>query len=339
MNVVRVYQIWPSIFYGLLSIRYLLLRHIFGRILCSQLNCNSKNGWHVVNFLSTRWSTDGSTSSEPMRLCMTAMVKAQIDNHTLDDRNHQGHHTTLLLSETLLSTAQASLCVGEVRSLESTGSPCGEFWSQISTCILAGYRLNKSLHLTTSGSEWSCASGFATRLTLCQTYLTMSGFRPRHIFCCQVTRTLRTTSSGVAHPLSTVCKGHYTLWSAPPGLPFPNMASLDHSGSRTTTSSLWESTPSDMSRCLASSGQHLVDGEGLQGPPVVPAGWYHTHSSNESLAWLQQHFPDRRISRRCDLQWSPHSPDLNPQIFICGNILRTGYMAITPRISLTWRQQ
>jgi len=50
--------------------------------------------------------------------------------------NHQGNHTTLLLSETLLSTAQASQCVGEVRSLESTGSPCGEFWSQISTCIL-----------------------------------------------------------------------------------------------------------------------------------------------------------------------------------------------------------
>ena len=111
-----------------------------------QLNCNSKNGSDVVNFLSTQWSTDGSTSSEPMRLCMTPIVKTLTDNHTLDDRNHQGHHTTLLLSETLLSTAQASLCVGEVRSLESTGRPCGEFWSQISTCILAGYRLNKSTH-------------------------------------------------------------------------------------------------------------------------------------------------------------------------------------------------
>ena len=48
-------------------------------------------------------------------------------NHTLDDQNHQGHRTTLLQSETLLSAAQASLCVGEVRSLESTESPCGEF--------------------------------------------------------------------------------------------------------------------------------------------------------------------------------------------------------------------
>jgi len=90
-------------------------------------------------------------------------------------------------------------------------------------------------------------------------------FRTRHIFCFQVTWTLRTTSSGVAHPLSTVCKDHYTLWSALPGLQFPNMASLDHSGSRTTTSGLWQSTPRDMSRCLASSGQHLVDGEGSLG--------------------------------------------------------------------------
>ena len=32
-----------------------------------------------------------------------------------------------------------------------------------------------------------------------------------------------------------------------------------------TTSGLWQSTPSDMSRCLASSGQHLVDGEGTSG--------------------------------------------------------------------------
>ena len=107
---------------------------------------------------------------ESMGLCITSIVRTPTDSHTLDDRNHQGHHTTLLLSDTLLSTAQSSLCVGEVRSLESTGSPWGEFWLQVSTCILTGYRLNKSLHLMTWESEWSCASGFATRLTLCQTF-------------------------------------------------------------------------------------------------------------------------------------------------------------------------
>ena len=86
-----------------------------------------------------------------MGLCITSMAKTLTDNHTLDDRNHQWHHTTLLLSETLLSTAQASLCVCEVRSLEWTGSPCRESWSQISTYILTRYRLDKSLHLTTWG--------------------------------------------------------------------------------------------------------------------------------------------------------------------------------------------
>jgi len=209
-----------------------------------------------VNFLSTQWCTDGSTSSEPVGLCITSIVKTLTDNHTLDDRNHQGHHATLLLSDTLLSTAQASLCVGEVRSLEPSGRPCGGFWSQISTCILRKLTPD-NMRKRVIMCQWFCDK------TLCQTFLTMSDFRTRHIFCCQVTWTLRTTSSRVAHPLSTVCKGHYTLWSALPGLPSPNMASLDHSGSRTTTNDLSQSTPSDMSRCLASSGQHLVDGEVL----------------------------------------------------------------------------
>ena len=239
-----------------------------------------------------------------------------------------------------VAAAQASLCVGEVRSLESTASPCGEFWSQISTCILTGYRLNKSLHLMTWGSAWSCASGFATRLTLCQTFLTMSGFRTRHIFCCRVTWTLKTTSSGEAHPLSTVCKGHYTLWSALPGLPSPNMASLDHSGSRTTMSSVWQSTPSDMSRCLASSGQHLVDGERSSGsssgssrmvpPPTPQKNHWHGYSSVFLTEWSAAGVT--RSGRRIHRTWTL-------QIFICGDTLRTGSMPTTPKVFLTSRQQ
>jgi len=192
----------------------------------------------------------------------------------------------------------------------------------------------------TWGSEWSCASGFATRLTLCQTFLTMSGFRTRHILCCQVTWTLRTTSSGVAHLLSTVCKGHYTLWSALPGLPFPNMASLDHSGSRTTTSGLWQSTPSNMSRCLASSGQRLVDGEGSSGSSsgssrMVPAptpqtNHWHGYSSVSLTDWKAAGVT--RSGRRIHRTWTP-------QIVICGDTLWTGCMAITPWLSFTWRQQ
>ena len=39
------------------------------------------------------------------------------------------------------------------------------------------------------------------------------------------------------------------------------------------------------------------------------------HTSNESLAWLQQRFPGRLISRRCDPEWSLHSPVLKPLDF------------------------
>ena len=62
-----------------------------------------------MNFLSTQWSTDGSTSSEPMGLCIISIVKTLADNHTLDDRNHQGHHTTLLQSETVVHSPSKSV--------------------------------------------------------------------------------------------------------------------------------------------------------------------------------------------------------------------------------------
>jgi len=61
---------------------------------------------------------------------------------------------------------------------------------------------------------------------------------------------------------------------------------------------------------------------GRQGPPVVPAGWCHPHTLNESLAWLQHRFPDRLISRKCGPQWSPRSPDLNPTDFYMWGYLK-----------------
>ena len=191
-----------------------------------QFNCNSKNGSDVSNFRSNRWSTDGSTSSEPIGLHVTSMIKTLTDYSTLDDRNHQGHHTTLLQSETLLSTSQRSLCVNEIKSLETTGVPWREFWSQIPTCILTCYRLNKSLHLMTWRSEWSCVSAVLRQDWRCnQTSFTMFGFRTRHMLCCKVTLTLGISFSGIAHPLTTACKGHYTLSSVKPGSPYPRMAS------------------------------------------------------------------------------------------------------------------
>ena len=39
------------------------------------------------------------------------------------------------------------------------------------------------------------------------------------------------------------------------------------------------------------------------------------HTSNDSMAWLEQHFGNRLISRRLDNPLSAHSPDLNPPDF------------------------
>jgi len=66
-----------------------------------------------------------------MGLCITSIVKTLTDNHTLDDRNQQGHHVTLLLSETLLSTAilvrgrQRAVCDNTERYVQVLG----KFWT------------------------------------------------------------------------------------------------------------------------------------------------------------------------------------------------------------------
>ena len=99
-------------------------------------------------------------------------------------------------------------------------------------------------------------------------------------------------------------------------------------------------TPSAMSRCLASSGQHLVDGEGSSGsssgssrmvpPPTPQTNHWHGYSSVSLTDWSAAGVT--RSGRRIHRTWTP-------QIFICGDTLRTGCMATTPRLSLTWKQQ
>ena len=46
------------------------------------------------------------------------------------------------------------------------------------------------------------------------------------------------------------------------------------------------------------------------------------HTSDKSLAWLQQRFGGRLISRRCDPEWSAYSPDLNPLDFFLWGYLK-----------------
>ena len=69
---------------------------------------------------------------------------------------------------------------------------------------------------------------------------------------------------------------------------------------------------------------------------VRPPQWFQqdgatSNTSNESLAWLRQRFPDRLISRRCDPEWSPHSPDLNPPDFYLWGYLKDRVFGSNPQ--------
>ena len=46
------------------------------------------------------------------------------------------------------------------------------------------------------------------------------------------------------------------------------------------------------------------------------------HTANITLDWLDHKFPNPLISRKREPEWSPHSPDLNPQISTCGGFLK-----------------
>ena len=49
------------------------------------------------------------------------------------------------------------------------------------------------------------------------------------------------------------------------------------------------------------------------------------HAAYKSLDWLKDNFNCRVISRKCKIEWPPHSPDLSPPDFLCGIILKTEY--------------
>jgi hypothetical protein len=46
------------------------------------------------------------------------------------------------------------------------------------------------------------------------------------------------------------------------------------------------------------------------------------HTTNDSLAWLRERFKDRLISRKCEIEWAVHSPDLNPPYFYLWGFLK-----------------
>jgi hypothetical protein len=57
-----------------------------------------------------------------------------------------------------------------------------------------------------------------------------------------------------------------------------------------------------------------------------------SHTTNDSLAWLRERFKDRLISRKCEIEWAVHSPDLNPPYFYLWGYLKDNVYENNPQI-------
>ena len=55
------------------------------------------------------------------------------------------------------------------------------------------------------------------------------------------------------------------------------------------------------------------------------------HTSNDSLVWLKERFQEGLISRKCDVEWAPHSPDLNPPDFYLWGYLKDNVYQNNPQ--------
>ena len=262
-----------------------------------------------MNFLSTQWSSDGSTSSEPMGLCITSIVKTLTDNHTLDDRNHQGRHTTLLLSDFVVHSPS--------KSVRRWSQELGINRESVRIILIADlhmypYRIQIKQKLTPGDTrkrvitcQWFCDKIDAVPEFLDNVWFSVEA----HLLLSGHVNSKNNIFWGSTPPEHCLQKPLHTV-KCIPGYPSPNMGSLDHSGSRTTTSGLWQSTPSDMSRCLASSGQHLVDGEGSSGsssrmvpPPTPQTNHWHGYSSVFLTDWSAVGVT--RSGRRIHWTWFP----------------------------------
>ena len=67
----------------------------------------------------------------------------------------------------------------------------------------------------------------------------------------------------------------------------------------------------------------------------LPKFWFQQdgatpHTSNKSLEWIKDHFGSRVISRRCEHQWAPYSPDLSPLDFYLWGFLKDRVYATKP---------
>ena len=65
----------------------------------------------------------------------------------------------------------------------------------------------------------------------------------------------------------------------------------------------------------------MTSGSSKMGRPP-PHTHTDTQTSNHTLDWLREPFQERLISRKCDVEWAPHSPNLNPPDFYLWGYLK-----------------
>jgi len=288
--------------------------HISGRILSTQLNCNSKNGSDIVNFLSTQWSADGSTSSEPMGLCITSIVKTLTENHTLDKhRTSRTPHNVAAVRDSVVHSPS--------KPVRGRSQELGINRDSVRKILIADlhmypYRIQIKQMLTPDDMR--------KRVIMCQWFRDKIDAVPDFLD--------NVWLSDVAHFLLSghVNSKNNIFWSSTPpehclqrplhsvkctawvpiskhGIIGPFWFENDNERSVTINTERYVQV---LGKFWAALGRWRGVTRVLQSFQQDGAN---PHSSKESLAWLQQRFPDRLISRRCDPQWS--SPDLNPSDF------------------------
>ena len=185
-NVLRVYHIWPSRCHGLLSKRYLWLSHFRqNSIHAAHLQFKERFGCREfpVHSIIYRWVNKFRTHGT-------------VHNLNRKDTNRQSHSGRPKTSRTPHNVAAVrdSVVHSPSKSVRRRSQELGINRESVRRILIADLhmypcwmQIKHRLTPDDMRKRVIMCQWFATRLTLCQTFLTMSGFRMRHMFCCQVT--------------------------------------------------------------------------------------------------------------------------------------------------------
>ena len=160
----------------------------------------------------------------------------------------------------------------------------------------------------------------------------MSGSQTKHTFCCQDMSTARIMCIGVQLHCRMSYRGRYTkkkciAWVAisKHGIIGPLWFADKNEQPQTVNRDHYVAV---LRKFWASLGRRRGmdrDQQWFQQDGATP------HNSNVSLAWLRERFDDKLISRRCDVEWAAHSPDLNPPDFYLWGYLKDNVYENNPQ--------